>query len=236
MQRLLCVVIVLWSCATLAQAPCARVFRVPLDKVHEKAQPGYDVLTAVLEQMGCRIEKVYLSATNARHHRALAEGKLDVLAEASKLPERERYAWFSQPYREERVVLVVRQDHRAISGILQLSDIEKNKLKIIADEYSWWGEDVKSYVPRWKAAGLVVPVSHNGAEYRELMLKRADVLVTTDASFYIAQQQFPRLYINNPDIYREPVHFMFSRASVTRLEVDEFNQALQRYLANPSAP
>lgn len=217
------------------KAECVRTYRLPYDKVHENAQPGYDVLQAVLASMGCQTEKIYLDATIARHHRALAEGKLDILAEASKLPERERFAWFSQPYRTEAVVLMAKRDNKKINDTISLAAIEKNKYRVIADEHAWWGPEVKRLLPKWKSANLLVPNSQGGAEYRELQLGRADVLISTDASFNTVQQQFPSVYINNPNIYAEPVHFMFSRATVSEAEVNAFDLALATYLKEPKA-
>ncbi len=214
-------------------APCEQVFRVPYDKPHENRQPGYDVLETVLKHMGCRIEKHYLEATIARHHRALAEGKIDILAEGSYLPEREHYAWFSQPYREEEVLLIGRRQDPRTANIQDLNAILDRRLRLFIDEHAWWGPDVRRLLPTWKSQQLTLPVSEVGAGYAELNNARGDVLITTDASFKVIAPQFPQLHVVKSNVYREPVHFMFSKKTVSRAQVDAFNEALSFVLHSP---
>ena len=83
----------------------------PYHYLGQAAQPqglDIDILQALTRELNCELQLVPGDWANLLSQ--LQAGELDVLPGASKNAERERYAWFSNAYRQEQFVLLTRTE------------------------------------------------------------------------------------------------------------------------------
>ena len=164
----------------------------------------------------------------ARRLALLESGTVDVLVGASRTPDRERYAWFSRPYRDERVLLFVRAEQRQqFQHVRQFNDLQQLSKPWLAVRDSWLG-------PAYAAARQDLLQSQRVFEFDAypqglamLRYGRGHLLLAPDAFGYFLQQEAVHDIVPLPTvIHREPVFFMLSKASVTADELARFDQAL----------
>lgn len=189
------------------------------------------IVSDVLPAIGCSHESVKMTGASLRHQQMLQKGDLDLMAEASRTPERERFAWFSRPYRVERIVLIRSRHSARAREVVSLDDVLKQKLKIIDSGNNWLGPEVAQLRPQWRAAGLMVTEDKADVAMNALRDGRVDLAISSDEFFGSIRNQYPALETIAPPVYEAPVHFMFSKRSVSREQVDQFDAALARWLA-----
>lgn len=185
----------------------------------------------VVPAMGCVLEPVKMIGASLRHQQMLQKGDLDMMAEASRTPERERHAWFSLPYRVERIVLIRSRNSERARQVLSIDDVLGRKLKIIDAGTNWLGPEVARLRPQWRSAGLMVAEDKPDVAMNALRDGRVDLAISSDEFFQSIRAEYPTLEMVLPPVYEAPVHFMFSKRSVSREQVDRFDEALRRWLA-----
>ena len=197
---------------------------------------GLDVelVQAVAADMGCGLDVVQGSWVELLA--LLKDGQVDFLMGASKTEERQNFALFSDPYRQERFQLFVRKD----DDKQQFSDLKSfvtagHKVGVVNEYY--YGDDVAALYGDENLKPLFV-----GAIISELTMARLldeEIDGMLEDSFVGASL----LRRKGLDQYIEPhpislgnadVYVMFSKVSVTPEQVQRFNQGLSALRANGS--
>jgi len=209
------------------QAECTRHYRtIALSTAISDVSAVF--LQRVMTEAHCQLIFVPYGLTNQRRLRLIADGEIDVVAEASRLPEREEYAWFSLPYRDEKTFLLGRRDDAAITNVRHVNDVARLQLRILAPDGGWFGPELQRERQTWRDLKLMVPFRDPASGMRDLRLGRANLLVATDA---LNQQQLAAqldLYVLPFIVHTEAVYLMFSKRTVSIQDVELINKALQK--------
>lgn len=160
----------------------------------------------------------------------LKAGDVDFVLGASKTPDRESFAYFSEPYRQERFLLYVRKDD-SVQSYDSIKEFIKagNKLGIVNEYY--YGEDIAALYADQQYRPQFVGAFISELNMARLLDEEIDGLL--EDSFVGASI----LRRKGLDKYIEPhgislgssdVFVMFSKKSVSEDQVAAFNQALQQ--------
>ncbi len=201
----------------------------------EQKAAGLDIelIQAIADQMQCQLEFRQGNWTDLIS--ALKRGELDLLPGASKTAARESFAYFSEPYRNEKFVLFIRSTDTALLQYTNLAELlaAGKKVGIVSDYY--YGETVAGFYndDNLKAAFVESPLS-------ELNLKRLqdeeidamfeDSLV--GGSMLRRKGLADQIGQHSIDLGQTDVYLMFGKNTVSEAQVAAFNQALQAIRQN----
>ena len=189
---------------------------------------GLDVelVQAVTATMGCQLNVVQGSWLELLT--LLKEGEIDFVLGASQTEERKAFAYFSEPYRQERFQLYVRKGD-AEKPFTDLAAFLNAGHKVgIVNEYYYGDEVAKLYGDEALRSQFV------GAIISELNMARLldeeidGLLEDSFVGASILRRKGLDKYIQPHSISlgSSDVFVMFSKASVTAEQVQQFNQAL----------
>ncbi len=214
----------LMSTGVLATSPCTRAFRTTTD-IHRENDTAMHYLKRLMTYMKCPLVIVPYELSHQRRFRLIADGELDLVMEASKLPERDSYAWFSLPYREEKTVLITLRSNTQTKSVNHIDDIARQHLMTSAPAGGWFGPDVEREREMWRQQHLLIAYKDPQTGLRDLRLGRAQLMLTTDLVVRdLAQQDIAPLPFV---VHKEPVYIMFSKRTVTPEDIQLFNHAIQ---------
>ncbi|MBI2380377.1 MAG: ABC transporter substrate-binding protein [Gammaproteobacteria bacterium] len=228
--------------ALAAEAPCRRSFHYvdspPLGNGDRDQDHAYDDawLHAILKESGCELAVERRRISAQRMHDLLERGEVDVLAQASYLPERARYAYFSEAYRNERVWLYVRRKAKEDLLGLSLTDIAARKLTLLVPSAGWFGPEFAALRPQLARMGLLVEYRDSAQAAGQFDGGRADLILASDNFGFQFEAQMPNVLRQERPIYENPVHLMLSRQSTTPEDVARLNRAIQRLRARGYEP
>ena len=219
-------------------AACERSLEVgwapwpPYQYLDDGGQPaGLDIemIEAVLDEMGCA--RAYQNVPWKRQLLHVESGRLDIIAGASYVPERDEYGHFSRPYRQERVVVFARpEDADRLSGEKSLRALGNERERIAAVLGYYYGEDFERAMRDPNFRDRVIELPSEDAAFRMLEAGRVTTVV---ADPYVAARSFSRnlqwgTLVPVETLYRTDIHFLLSRASLPVGFAARFDAALQR--------
>ncbi len=221
----------LW-CPPTPAAHCSTPIRV-IVSTSEQPSPSLRLLNKVLRELHCESVLVEYDARQNRRLRMLAEDKVDVVPEASDLPERRVYAWVSTPYRIEHTGIFVLQSEHARWPALSLQHIREARIKVLVPS-GWHGASFEQWRHTMKSAPNYFEFSSSAEAMRDLQKRRADALIATDYTINIELKKPSQLQRSGEWIYSEPVSFLLSKKTFSPALRDEFNHILKRILEHPN--
>ena len=196
-----------------------------------EASPGryrgldIDIITDAMDGAGCRYALITLPWTRAL--RSLRGGDIDVMAFASRTPERDAFAYFSRPYRMEEVRLIMRADDQRRTTIWNFEDVIEQKLRIGHEIDTYRGDDFAAFIARPEATPLIAFMTDNNKSLRMLAAGRLDAVIDDRTVAWGAASAMgisDRLEVAPMRIHDAPVYLMFSKRSVSRATVDRIDQ------------
>jgi len=238
------VVIGLMTCATSRASACDATLRwawnsyEPYSYRDEKGDlVGLDVdLTrAILDRAGCAYRADEIPAKRAL--KMLENGQVDLVAAASVTPERQAYGYFSEPYRNERVVMFVRRDDQAAHSITRFEDVLTAHLRIAAGSSGSYGPAYDAARPQLEIAGLLILNASLDQRLELLARHRVDVVVEDEVAAVSTARNLgltASLQIVGAPLSQEPVRLLFSRKSVNAEFVARVNRAIADLSASPA--
>lgn len=186
------------------------------------------ILEAISRQANCKFIYRYYSATQQRRMELFKQGKIDILIGASKTPEREAFSYFSTSYRLQTSSIFSLEDHK----ITSYADILKHRQRLLF-KGGWWGKDFEENRSRLKVADLLFEVSTLEKQIQLLKMKRGDLVLADHFAFvHTAKKIGLNSYKINFSTQAEPVHFMFSKTSVTKETFEKIDNALKELIDN----
>jgi polar amino acid transport system substrate-binding protein len=193
-----------------------------------------ELIKAVAEEIGCE-----LSFRHIPWNRILLEiqtGAVDVSSSTSWTKERNRWAWFSAPYRKPQVALFVRKDEARNKRLGSLADVPRLGFRLGVIEGYFLGEDVARHMADPAFAALVEGAADYAVNLKKLLHGRIDGFLVDDVDVLRAEAQALGVLdaVERHPLQVEGVnlHYMFSRASVRRDVVEAFDRALTRFKAD----
>lgn len=186
-----------------------------------------DLIEAMAERAGCELE--WQQGSWASMLQLVRSGDLDLLAGATRTPEREEFARFSQPYRQESFRIFARADETGKWSDMSLTGLLENGFRLGLTHGYIYGEKVTQVLddPRWQDQLVEVPVG----ELNFLNLMDFNIDGFLEDPFVAASidnrrdwgMHFEALPL---DLHSGEVHLMFSKASVDAETVERFDEAL----------
>lgn len=237
MKTSLCLLLAALFLPRAADAACSHPLRVGFDRDDVESQgdphflrPTRDEfwIRAILEEAGCTLASVQGTISGNRRLELLASGELDLLGAASRRPEREKYAYFSLPYRTERALLFSR------SGVVNtkpptLERLLAERRVLIVPSAGWYGPDFGSLRKQFAQAGLLVEYRSPEQALRQLRARRGDYILAQDAfADYFSADKEPPMAADAIEIYAAPTHLMLSKRSITPADLEALNAAILR--------
>jgi polar amino acid transport system substrate-binding protein len=194
----------------------------------------FELVRAIAAEGGCRIDFERDSWANLLAK--IRTGEIDLISGATLTPEREEYAWFSQPYRTERFALFVRSgDANRFTGDTLKALLAQGMRVGVTDAYIY-GPAVQALQDDPAYAGQFV-VAAVGETSATRLLDGVidgfleDIFVATS----VLRRRGLEALVEEHPLQLETggdVRLMFSRASVPAEEVERFNTGLERLREN----
>jgi len=189
-----------------------------------------DVIRALAADLGCRVTFVEMPWT--RILLAIEAGRLDMTSSASLTEERQRYARFSEPYRQAEVAIYVRSGESDRFRLSNLEDVVSAGMRLGVVTGYYYGEDFEALSETDGFAALVDPAADYDTNIRKLLHGRIDGFIVDDVGVMVSAVR--RLGVED-QVERHPLilegddlHFMFSRKTVDALRVEGINHAIRR--------
>ena len=206
----------LWDSAGSAAAMESRVDREWLD--------------AISRESGLCMQYETRETVIARRLALVESGNVDLLVGASKTPERERYAHFSLPYREESVLLFTRVERAAqYQHVQTFPDLQAVTVPWLAVRDSWLGPEFAAARKTLLQQRKISEFDTFGQGVAMLRYGRGELLLAPDTFAQYLEREKIRDVVRLPSVlHRESVYFMLSKASVSEAEVNQLNTAIRR--------
>lgn len=188
-----------------------------------------DLVKAIIANTQCKLS--FVKRPWARALKEIEQGTVDLAPGASINAERELYAHFSLPYRDETMVLMVRKGESPTYPFNSIKDIVKHnfKLGVVRDYY--YGEDHKSAMGLPDYAAKVSDVKNDTVNIQKLTSKRIDgLLIDRYVGPYLAKQLgvFDKIEVHPLKINSDNIYLMLSKKSVSQETVNEINLGLEK--------
>ncbi len=185
-----------------------------------------ELVRAVFSHMKCHL--VFEEIPWKRHLNLLEKGFVGLAAGASFIEERAKYAWFSEPVRNETVHLLVRQTNADKFEITNLADLEALKFRLGVTIGYYYGEDFKKVMTRPVFSKNVIEVTSSKQLYKMLLKDRVDGILADPVSAYAELRKTNQTgeVRNILTVFENPVYVMFSKKSIRPEFVELFNRSL----------
>ena len=237
MKKLLYVIAIsIFTLTTHAYSECRiRVGWEPWEPYQFKDSNGnfagldLEIVRAALEEAGCKVD--FMRIAWQRLMASIEYGSMDAAMGASKSPEREKYAYFSTPYRNESYAFFVRKNDKNKHKITKLDDlVEKNLMFGIVTGY-FYGEQFNEAMKNPKFKKLAEEVKDDKSNINKLHYGRIQGLFMDS---YSGISQLENMNLSNEivnssfAIISGPIHAMFSKKSISPDIVKKFDDGLQK--------
>ena len=229
--------ILLWALAALpAAAECVMSVRMAEDPPYltllADGRPGgvnADVAREALRRMGCRAE--FRTLPFPRSLRDLQEGKLDIVPNLFRRPEREAYALFSRTGNQVPNRLFIRASDRGRWDIKTLQDLPRLGVRLGVQTGSLVSPDFPQAMEEAKFSALVSPARTQESLWRMLLAGHVDAVILDEqnARWELKHLGFDASIVGTDFLAATaPAYFAFSRASVTAEQVQAFDSAVDQ--------
>ncbi|TWI84792.1 amino acid ABC transporter substrate-binding protein (PAAT family) [Roseibium hamelinense] len=191
---------------------------------------GLDVefMRSVFQEIDCSYE--FIDIPFKRSIAELAAGRIDMMPFMSITAERQAFARFSAAYRYETAGLVMREADVERYEISSLEDVVKHGLVLGHEHSAYRGEVFKDFLASPLSEKHVYIVSSTEEGVKMLLAGRIDALVEVPSSTLAMARQLGTADVlaEHPfQLLSEPVHFMFSRKTVSDELITAINGAIQ---------
>ena len=207
--------------------------RPPYQFLHNGEMKGIDVeiFQQVAEATKCDIKFVQKSWSELLA--ALEKGEIDVLGGATETPERQAYANFSVPYRNESFSLFIRStsDYQGdtLSGFLSGG----NKIGITSDYY--YGQDVYNLMNHPQYGPLFIDGNSGEQSFYNVIYSTIDGVLTdpVEGRYIIKRKGLDsQIKESNVKIPSDSVSFMFSKKSLTPEKTKALQEAVKELVGS----
>lgn len=191
-----------------------------------------EIIKTIFEPQGFTVE--FIEMPWARALSFFKHGKIDLLHSVMKTVEREQFARFSAPYQKETYLLYVPKDKATSYAITQLKDIAEQFLYIGVQRNYLYGEEYDRLIKLPEFKKHIEEVTTNQQNHEKLLAGRIDGFIqeasrvtTMGKSSGISEKVTPIFTVDT-----NKLHMVFSKASTSNELVENFNEGLQRIMAD----
>jgi polar amino acid transport system substrate-binding protein len=192
---------------------------------------GMDAMLAqrILTQAGCRVNWHLIPMTGERILRSLQQGKFDVMIRASKTVQRQKYAYFSDPYRDEVVGLFSRKKLK-LPATFSMVDALERKLRLIGPVSGWYGDEFEVLRTKWKQKGYYIayPDAKRATNLLFIEPSRGNLLLVDADIFYLhlGKERYDQVKLVGKNLHINPTSLMFRQKSLEKNDLIAINQAI----------
>lgn len=187
-----------------------------------------ELVKAIAEGAGCSLE--FLQGNWASLLRLVQVGELDLLVGATRTPEREEFAWFSDPYREEAFMLFVRAGEKKRYAGRDLEELLAEGFRLGVTQ----GYIYDPYITRLQSNpdlhGQFVEAAVGELNFTHLLDFRIDGFIEDPYVATAIERRrgwTERIEALELVFTSGPVHILFSHATVDESLVGLFNRSLE---------
>jgi polar amino acid transport system substrate-binding protein len=194
---------------------------------------GFDV---EIERALARVLGVEIVLTDTaweEHGAALAAGTADIAAGATYSPERDRYVYFSKPYRQETDVLVLPKGasarYRFVNVEQMLDEFVKLRFRLgVIAGFTYADQKINDFIADPSHVDLIVKVGDDVRNLQNLLDGRIDGFIADRivAATVAWRRQRSRDVEEYPLRFSTDIHFMLSRASQSPAMLTRLNGAI----------
>ncbi len=191
-----------------------------------------ELMTAILEKANFKAE--FIEVPWIRGLEWLKYGKIDIVMGGVKTNERERYAYFSDTYlkMEYNAFFIKKVDREKYKSIESLKDIIGIDFRLGVLRGGIFSKEYEQLIKRADFKKHIEEVNSSFQNIEKLMLNRIDGFIS-DELFGIAAikkggytSKISILFYLNSE-KEASAHLMFSKESMTKIQVDRINNALK---------
>ena len=203
---------------------------IPYQHIDENGRlTGLDVelVQAIFREMKCKLE--YKEVPWKQLLPAVKRGQISLAAGASKSAERKSYAYFSDPYRLESVVLFIRKGE--LKAIKHISDIIGKDIMIGILKVNYYGKTFENLMGSKDFREQIQSVTTDDMNIKKTLNKRIDGFLCDKYAGISAINKagaFSRFEIHPNTISSSDIHVMFSKKVCLPIDVTRFNEALHK--------
>jgi polar amino acid transport system substrate-binding protein len=186
-----------------------------------------DIVREALKRMGCTVRWVQLPW--ARALLELEAGRLDVLPGAFKRPEREQYAWFSDPRPTPRNVLYASQEALAKWPLKHIDELPRVGFRLGVQINVSYGRTYDELLKQEAYARSITRQSNRRNLWHMVANGRLDGVIASEetAAIELAELKLDsRIRPTRIVLSDEGARFAFSKRAVEESFVKQFNQVL----------
>jgi polar amino acid transport system substrate-binding protein len=201
----------------------------------QKQLTGLDVelVKAIIHEMNCSL--TYTQLPWLRLLAFVKQGRIDLAAGASKTLERQEYAYFSSPYRNESNVMFVLKGTAKKYSFKHLSDIINTRFQLGITNGYYYGETFAKLLKNAAFKKHIQGVPSDMINIKKTLKNRVNGFIG-DIYAGIAslkkegvRDQFE---IHSVPVSSAKIHIMFSKKACKQKDVDRFNKALNKLQKN----
>ncbi len=223
-------IILLLCLSAHATALCERPLRVaaehwpPYSEQDNQGWQGIDIdhVRNLMRRLGCDV--VFLNTPSGRAHLMLEKGEIDILMAASDVPERHRYAYFSNAYRREVMAVFALAGRDDLPA--DFASLRDGGYTVVAPRSGWYGEAFAAVRGELIRNYQLIAFDYSHQAVSILAAGRADLLMGDQQSILITANNLGVKLSQRWVANDAPVHLMLSRASLTPAHLQRINAAL----------
>jgi polar amino acid transport system substrate-binding protein len=198
-----------------------------VDAAGEEKGLDVELVTAIADGAGCHLSFERDSWANLL--KRVADGEIDLISGATRTAEREDYAWFSEPYRQEVFVLFTRSDaDERFPGSTLRAKLEGGLRLGVTDAYLYGGE-VETLRDDPDFAGAFVVASIGETNVTRLVDGEIDGFLEDRfvAAAVVRRRGLEGTVDAELVVSSNDVRLMFSKSSVDQVLVERFNESMR---------
>ncbi len=186
-----------------------------------------DIVKAILKE--AKFDAAYTELPWQRNLNYVKSGEIDVAMGASITEERRAYSYFSEDYRKEKIVLVVRKGTKKQIQLTSLSSLQSSKYLIGVETGYYYGERYQALIKNQAFKQHIVEVLDIEQNIKMLIKGRIDGLLAdpvTIAAFIEKYHIEDEIEIHPLPIYETSIHLMLSHKSFSIQQLERINAAI----------
>lgn len=189
-----------------------------------------ELVSSVINDMGCSAE--YVQGTWVSLLEDLRNGDVDILLGASKTEAREKFAYFSVPYRMEEFSLYIRKDDPKSAAYANINEFIENgsKIGVVGDYY--YGENISTLIDDEQNSEQFVFGIMGELNIARLLDMDIDVFIEDNfvGASLLRRKALGELIVEHGyTIKTGNIYVMFARSSINEAQVASFNSAMSTF-------
>ncbi|MEJ6476254.1 substrate-binding periplasmic protein [Pseudoalteromonas piscicida] len=187
-----------------------------------------EITEAVFKHAGYCIEFVQLPSS-ARGITELEKGLIDILPSASFSVERAKIAYFSIPYRRERMRLFTNKEIEPNSNLVELFSAGYT---FTSNPGAYYGEEVKQIKKIDWYDKRLFEISSLDRRIEMVAKNRVDFLIEDEDAgyYYINKLGYGSIQVHPYIVNDNAIHFMLGRHAFERTDIERINEAITSLL------